>query len=54
MEMKENVDFYDLDDLLTEEEKSIRETVGRFVNEECMPIIADSFDKGICPRSGSL
>jgi glutaryl-CoA dehydrogenase len=49
MEMKENVDFYDLDDLLTEEEKSIRETVGRFVNEECMPIIADYFDKGIFP-----
>ena len=49
MEMKENVDFYDLDDLLTEEERSIRATVGRFVDEECMPIIADYFDKGIFP-----
>jgi glutaryl-CoA dehydrogenase len=47
---KDNVaDFYRIDSLLTPEEKSIRDTVRSFVNKECMPIIADYFDKGTFP-----
>ena len=45
----EHVDFYQTDLLLTAEEKEIRDTVRRFVDEECMPIIADCFDRGAFP-----
>lgn len=45
----EQVDFYQTDLLLTEEEKDIRDTVRRFVDDECMPIIADYFDRGAFP-----
>jgi glutaryl-CoA dehydrogenase len=45
----EDVDFYQTDLLLTAEEKEIRDTVRRFVDEECMPIIADYFDRGAFP-----
>ena len=33
------VDYYFLDDLLTDEEKAIRQTIREFVNEEVLPII---------------
>jgi glutaryl-CoA dehydrogenase len=45
----ESSDFYGVDDLLTSEEKEIRDRVRTFVNDECMPIIADHFDKGTFP-----
>jgi len=45
----EQVDFYQTDLLLTDEEKDIRNTVRRFVDDECMPIIADYFDRGAFP-----
>ena len=45
----EDVDFYQTDLLLTDEEKEIRHAVRRFVDEECMPIIADYFDRGAFP-----
>ena len=43
------VDYFQIDALLTEEEKGFRNRVRRFVDEECMPIIADHFDKGTFP-----
>jgi glutaryl-CoA dehydrogenase len=43
------VDFYQLDDLLNSEEKKIRDCVRSFVNQECMPVIAEHFDKGTFP-----
>jgi glutaryl-CoA dehydrogenase len=43
------IDFYQTDLLLSDEEKKIRDTVRRFVDEECMPIIAEFFDKGAFP-----
>jgi glutaryl-CoA dehydrogenase len=49
MNNDEFVDFYRTDSLLTMEEKNIRDTVREFVNNECMPIIADFFDKGAFP-----
>jgi glutaryl-CoA dehydrogenase len=42
-------DFYRTDLLLTQEEKAIRDSVRRFVDEECMPIMAEYFDKGTFP-----
>jgi glutaryl-CoA dehydrogenase len=49
MGKNEHVDFYQTDLLLTAEEKEIRDTVRRFVDAECMPIIADYFDRGAFP-----
>lgn len=42
-------DFYQTDMLLSDEEKQIRDTLRRFVDQECMPIIADFFDRGTFP-----
>lgn len=39
-----------IDDLLTSEEKLIRDTVRRFVDEEVTPIMADAYEKGHFPR----
>jgi len=49
MSTAEYVDFYGLDSLLTEDEKRIRNDVRGFVDNECMPIIADFFDRGAFP-----
>jgi glutaryl-CoA dehydrogenase len=49
MSTDEYVDFYGLDSLLTEDEKKIRNAVRGFVDKECMPIIADFFDRGTFP-----
>ncbi len=42
-------DLYDVDSLLSEEEKMIRDSVARFVDERAMPIIAEHFDKATFP-----
>ena len=49
MDKYDHLDFYQTDLLLTHEEREIRDTVRRFVDQECMPIIADYFDKGSFP-----
>jgi glutaryl-CoA dehydrogenase len=49
MEETRSLDFYQLDLLLSDEEKSIRKEVGQFVDDECMPSIADFFDQGTFP-----
>jgi len=36
-----NIDYYSLDDMLTDEEISIRDTIREFVNKEILPIIED-------------
>ena len=46
---EENVDFYQIDSLLSKEEKTIRDTVRAFVEQECLPVIAEHFDKGTFP-----
>jgi len=43
-------DFYQLSALLTEEERQVQETVGRFVDERVLPIIADCFEHHRFPR----
>ena len=49
MERTESVDYYQIDSLLTEEERFFRDKIRRFVDEECLPKIADHFDKGTFP-----
>lgn len=44
-------DFYHIDELLTEEEKMIRQTVRTFVSNEVMPIIDDCFMKDQFPKN---
>ena len=59
MPRQENVDFYQVDSLLTDEERAFRDKVRKFVDEECLPVIAEHFDKGtfplaLIPRMASL
>ncbi|MEJ8566641.1 acyl-CoA dehydrogenase family protein [Elongatibacter sediminis] len=43
-------DLYDIDSQLTEEERMIRDSVGRFVDERALPLIPEHFDKGTFPK----
>jgi glutaryl-CoA dehydrogenase len=45
----ELIDFYQMDALLSGEEKMVRDDVRTFVDKECMPIIAEHFDQGTFP-----
>jgi glutaryl-CoA dehydrogenase len=44
------VDFYDLDSLLTEEERAIRDAVRSWVDENLMPVIGDAYIQGKFPK----
>lgn len=46
----ESPDFYQIDDLLSEEHKLIRDTVRQFVKQEISPIIEDCAQKATFPR----
>jgi len=53
------VDYYDVDELLSDEEKSIRDTVRDFVNEEVIPIIEEynqemQFPTQLIPKMAEL
>ena len=53
------IDYFQLEFLYTEAEKEIRNLVRKFVDAECMGVIADHFDKGtfpmnLVPRLGEL
>jgi len=43
------VDYFQVEALLTGEERSFRDKVKKFVDEECMPLIATHFDRGTFP-----
>ncbi len=45
----EALDFYALDELLSDEQKLVRDTVRRFVAERCLPIIEEHQAKGEFP-----
>jgi glutaryl-CoA dehydrogenase len=47
--LSETVDFYRIDDLLTEEERLVRATVSRFVDERFLPIVADHYERASFP-----
>ena len=42
-------EVYDMESLLTDEEKAWRDKVREFAVEECLPLIADHFDAGTFP-----
>src|SRR6266850_768767 len=46
----QGVDFYDIDSLLSEEERAIRDTVRDWVDENLMPIIGDAYVAGKFPK----
>jgi glutaryl-CoA dehydrogenase len=59
--MKEyrGIDFYNLDDLLSDDEKMVRDTVRDFVSEHVVPVIAEharngTFPFDIVPKMGEL
>ena len=43
------LDLYDVRSLLSDEERMVQDTVGRFVNEKVLPIIGDCFDQARFP-----
>jgi glutaryl-CoA dehydrogenase len=45
----EGVDFYDVESLLSEEERAVRDTVRRFVDDEVMPVIGEHYIAGAFP-----
>ncbi len=45
----EGVDFYDIDSLLNEEERAVRDTVRRWVDDALMPIIGERYIEGRFP-----
>jgi glutaryl-CoA dehydrogenase len=53
------LDFYDIDSVLSEEERAVRDSVRRFVDDKVLPIIGDAyvqgrFPKEIIPEMGAL
>ncbi len=44
------IDLYNIDYLLTEEERMVRDTVRKFVRERVLPIIGEHFENGTFPR----
>jgi len=43
------IDYYRVDSLLTKGEREFRDRVREFVDRDCMPVVADHFDKGTFP-----
>lgn len=46
----EGTDFYDIDDLLSDEEKTVRDTVRAWVDERVLPIIEKHYEDGTFPH----
>src|SRR2546428_5650896 len=46
----QGVDFYDVDNLLNEEERAVRDTVRAWVDEHLMPVIGEHYVEGKFPK----
>src|SRR3954466_1343890 len=44
------LDFYNIDGVLSEEERAVRDSVRRFVDERVLPIIGDAYVQGRFPK----
>ena len=44
-------DLYNIDSLLTEDERLVRDTVKKFVADQVLPIIGEHFEEGTFPAS---
>jgi len=51
VQMPSASDLYNIDHLLSEEERMVRDTVRQFVRERVVPIIGEHFEAGTFPRS---
>jgi glutaryl-CoA dehydrogenase len=49
-QMPPAIDLYNIDHLLSEEERLVRDTVRKFVRERVLPIIGEHFEAGTFPR----
>jgi len=47
------VDFYDIDRLLSEEERAVRDTVRGWVDDNLMPVIGEAYVAGKFPSNSS-
>jgi len=47
--LAKTVDYFRIDDLLNDEERLVRSTVGRFVDERFLPIVAEHYERGTFP-----
>src|SRR5579864_6756106 len=50
VQMPPATDLYNIDYLLSEEERMVRDTVRKFVQDRVLPIIAEHFEAGTFPR----
>lgn len=50
VQMPSATDLYNIDHLLSDEERMVRDTVRRFVQERVQPIIGQHFEDGTFPR----
>src|SRR2546421_735827 len=50
VQMPSATDLYNIDRLLSEEERMVRDTVRKFVNDRVLPIIGEHFEAGTLPR----
>src|SRR4051794_35527216 len=44
------IDLYDVDSLLSDEERMVRDSVARFVDDKILPIIGECFEEQRFPR----
>ncbi len=49
MEESVTADFFHIESMLTAGERRFRDRIRKFVDEECLPIIAEQFDRGAFP-----
>ncbi len=49
--MGPSLDYYDIEALLAPDERMVRDTARRFVDEEYLPLVRDAFREGYFPRS---
>lgn len=45
----EHIDYFNIDELFSEEEKMVRNTVGEFVDAEVIPVIEENYQRGTFP-----
>ena len=50
VQMPPATDLYNIDHLLSEEERMVRDTVRKFVSERVLPVIGEHFEAGTFPR----
>ena len=49
--MSSSLDYYDIESLLAPDERMVRDTARRFVDEEYLPLVREAFRQGYFPKS---